>query len=94
MTKLTPFEVLGLAHDASPTEVKARWHDIAKAQHPDHGGSPDEFMRLRVAYNEAYEAALLALCPECGGSGAVTVYGGFTHAQLPCPECDGGGRKY
>ena len=93
MTK-TAFEVLGLAHDASPAEVKARWRELAVSKHPDHGGDPEEFTSLRRAYNDAYEAALLTPCPECSGTGAVKVYGGFLTTQLPCDTCDGSGRKY
>lgn len=93
----TPFEALGLAHDASPAEVKARWRELAVARHPDHGGDPEEFTALRQAYNDAYEAALIAPCQECRGTGMTTAVGfasSFHHLKLPCTTCGGSGRRY
>lgn len=46
----TPFEVLGVAPDADDDVVEAAYRDRIKAAHPDHGGSPREFQRVRAAY--------------------------------------------
>jgi len=44
------YELLGVARDASIAEIKSAYRARARAMHPDAGGSPDEFHRLRQAY--------------------------------------------
>mgnify|MGYP000669334939 CR=1 FL=1 len=46
----SPFEVLGVERGADADEVKAAYRDRVKDAHPDHGGSPEEFRRVRDAY--------------------------------------------
>ena len=46
----SPFEVLGVSAGADADEVKAAYRDRVKEAHPDHGGSPEEFRRVRDAY--------------------------------------------
>jgi DnaJ like chaperone protein len=44
-----PFEILGLAADAKPGEIKKRYKDLAKQLHPDKqiaAGVPEEMVRL------------------------------------------------
>ncbi len=47
--------VFGYTDDASPdaTRVKLRFMELRKAQHPDHGGSHDEFIRVQEAFRLA-----------------------------------------
>ena len=89
-----PFTTLGLPTTAAPEEVKARWRELARQHHPDHGGAIEEFQRLHDAYVRAYAEALTAPCPACGGSGECAVLGGFNTLKLTCAVCVGSGRKY
>lgn len=58
----SPFEVLGLPPNVSDTDVKARYRDLVRQNHPDlliAKGVPEEFIaattRRLAAINEAYE---------------------------------------
>jgi ferredoxin len=46
----SPFEILAVDEDASRETVKEAYRERVKEAHPDHGGSHDEFMRVRAAY--------------------------------------------
>ena len=50
------YEMLGVARDASTSEIKSAYRARARAMHPDAGGSPDEFHRLRLAYETLSDA--------------------------------------
>lgn len=43
--------ILGLSAGATREEIKARFRDLAKQHHPDHGGNNDEMVRLLDAVN-------------------------------------------
>src|SRR5215208_5169813 len=44
------YEVLGVPREASQTEIRNAYRNLAKERHPDHpGGSADEFSRLQEA---------------------------------------------
>ncbi|MFB6156734.1 MAG: ferredoxin Fer [Haloferacaceae archaeon] len=45
-----PFEVLGLDPDADDEAIKEAYKRRVKDAHPDHGGSAEEFQRVRAAY--------------------------------------------
>jgi ferredoxin len=45
-----PYEVLGIARDADEDEIVSAYRDRVKEAHPDQGGSPREFRRVRSAY--------------------------------------------
>ncbi|MFC4358686.1 J domain-containing protein [Halobium salinum] len=47
------FELLGLGATASPDDIKRAYRNQVKEAHPDHGGSREEFQRLREAYTTA-----------------------------------------
>ncbi len=51
----SPFEVLGVDTDADDAVIKRAYRERVKDTHPDQGGSPDEFRRVRAAY-EAIQA--------------------------------------
>ncbi|MCY4731431.1 2Fe-2S iron-sulfur cluster binding domain-containing protein [Natronomonas gomsonensis] len=48
----SPFEVLGVEPDADQREIEQAYRDRIKEAHPDHGGSPREFKRVREAYED------------------------------------------
>lgn len=48
---------LGLTSDATSDEIQKAWRKLAKIHHPDRGGDPEEFKRLRDAYERALEVA-------------------------------------
>lgn len=49
------FAVLGLPSTASETEVRNAYREKVKTVHPDHGGDPEEFQRVKEAYAAAQE---------------------------------------
>jgi hypothetical protein len=49
----TPFGVLGLCWPCTEEEVRAAYRRLTKTAHPDHGGTPEEFGRIREAYERA-----------------------------------------
>ncbi len=44
------YRVLGVPPLASEETIKQRWHDVAKALHPDVGGDPSHFRQAKEAY--------------------------------------------
>jgi curved DNA-binding protein CbpA len=48
----SPFEILGVEPDADQREIEQAYRDRIKQSHPDHGGSPREFQRVRTAYED------------------------------------------
>lgn len=51
------FAELGLRETATLDEVKSAYRDRVKQVHPDHGGSEDDFKRIREAYTLAKQHA-------------------------------------
>lgn len=49
------FTVLGLGTDASAADITAAYRERVKQAHPDHGGSHEDFRRVREAYTTAKE---------------------------------------
>jgi len=49
MTREQAANVLGVPHDADPSEVRRAWRIWARLAHPDAGGSPEHFRRLAQA---------------------------------------------
>jgi hypothetical protein len=45
-----PLAVLGLAWPCTRGDLEARYRAILKTHHPDKGGNPDEFIRLKAIY--------------------------------------------
>ncbi|MFQ3320855.1 MAG: ferredoxin [Natronomonas sp.] len=46
----SPFDVLGIDADADEAEIKQAYQERVKEAHPDHGGTIQEFQRVRTAY--------------------------------------------
>lgn len=88
------FEVLGLAPTATPDEVKQAWRQLAMLKHPDRGGDPTEFDKLRKAYDEAMAVAEAPkTCTKCGGSGKIQHANGWASIGIPCSHCGGSGEE-
>lgn len=49
----TPYDILGVAPDASTEELTAAYRNRIKDVHPDHGGDEESFRRVREAYTAA-----------------------------------------
>ncbi len=47
-----PYEILGLQHDASESEIKKAYRDHARKAHPDKGGTEEEFKQINEAYTQ------------------------------------------
>jgi hypothetical protein len=51
------FEVLGVKADATKVDIRNAFRALSKIHHPDAGGNPDEFKRLREAYDTGLKIA-------------------------------------
>ena len=45
-----PYHVLGVDREATPIELKKRFRQLSLENHPDKGGDPETFMKIRKAY--------------------------------------------
>jgi curved DNA-binding protein CbpA len=45
------YEILPVPKDASESAIKAAYRRLAKHLHPDHGGNPEQFRLLKLAYD-------------------------------------------
>lgn len=57
MDESKAFEVLGLARSASKDEIEAKYRDLVRERHPDHGGDEEAMRNLNVAREVAVTAA-------------------------------------
>ena len=53
----TAFDILGIPPDADEATVRAAYREKVKTTHPDQGGDPEAFRRLRQAYSVAQTAS-------------------------------------
>lgn len=88
------FELLGLPDDATLTQVRAAYRLKAAEHHPDIGGDAAEFVRLREAYETAYQIAENAPCEFCEGKGRIgTGQNSFAKLVMRCAACRGTGKR-
>ena len=45
-----PYTILGLDKGAEIREIKKRYHELSKTEHPDKGGDPQKFVQIAKAY--------------------------------------------
>lgn len=87
------YGLLGLAYDAPYSDVVLAWRAARSTAHPDRGGDPAKFIRLKQAWEAAsVHASRPRPCPACDGTGKRTVGRGWTRLGLPCLDCGGTGR--
>lgn len=48
---MNPYEVLGVARNASDEEIKNKYRTLARVHHPDKGGDKELFIRIKDAYD-------------------------------------------
>ena len=53
------WETLGVSANATPTQIRIAYRELARTLHPDKGGSPEAWIRLNHAYAEAMGPAEL-----------------------------------
>ena len=81
------FDLLELPTDAEPEEIRTRWRELARTNHPDRGGDVTVFQELSQAYDRALAFATERPCPSCLGLGKVRVVSGFTSVEVACSLC-------
>lgn len=47
---MNPYEVLGVAREATPAQIRGAYRKLAKKAHPDVGGDAEAFARLNACY--------------------------------------------
>lgn len=83
------YNEFGVTVDAKPEDVKRQYRANAARLHPDAGGDPKEFDRMRQLYNKIIESA--RICKACGGTGRTMKQAGFAQLPMPCETCGGKG---
>ena len=53
----TWFEILGVKQDATKADIRNAFRALSKIHHPDAGGDPNDFKRLRGAYDDGLKIA-------------------------------------
>ena len=80
---MTPYELLKVSPEATPTELRAAYRRACMQHHPDRGGSPETFHAIQLAYRALNRRG----CPECNNKGFITTRTGLFAKRIPCPNC-------
>ena len=96
-----PCAVLGVPPSATAEEVKAKYYELVKLNHPDVGGSEAMMQELATAYRMLTinrDCWLRTwrmrsdLCLTCQGDGTIAEYVSFTKRNFVlCKDCHGTG---
>ncbi len=49
------WDILSVSKEATKSEIKKAYQDLAKKHHPDHGGDPAQMSEINVAYQKALD---------------------------------------
>ncbi len=66
-----PYSVLGVTPGADEEVVRDAYRSLMKDHHPDHGGSTEEFIRIKGAYEAIQQNDAAARAGRAGDSGSV-----------------------
>ena len=91
---MNPFKILELDNTASPSDVKKQYKQLLRVHHPDHGGTVNNFIELKEAYDKAMKISKATKCTECNGFGNTQKLKGFKVLEIICPKCQGSGKQY
>eukprot|EP00532_Pseudo-nitzschia_australis_P003927 CAMPEP_0168191924 /NCGR_PEP_ID=MMETSP0139_2-20121125/17775_1 /TAXON_ID=44445 /ORGANISM="Pseudo-nitzschia australis, Strain 10249 10 AB" /LENGTH=474 /DNA_ID=CAMNT_0008115131 /DNA_START=528 /DNA_END=1952 /DNA_ORIENTATION=+ len=58
--KLLPHNILGVAENANPAEIKSAYRKLARLHHPDKGGEPHRFEEIARAYRSMLSSGCLS----------------------------------
>lgn len=96
-------EVLGIpsfdlkkARPRDLPEVKEAYKNKAGEVHPDRGGTPEDFHRVKQAFDlikEALHVPSKLKCEACEGKGHIEIRNGFHVIKQRCRWCRGTGRE-
>jgi len=64
----TPYQVLGVAKNASHDDIKKAYRRLARIHHPDKGGSASDFERISRAYQAILVSSTSSVVEKGGGS--------------------------
>lgn len=73
MSEFDPYQVLGVARDADEAMIRKAYREVAKVAHPDRGGAPDHWERVRLSYDTLIDPMLRRGYDEMGAIGEKAV---------------------
>jgi hypothetical protein len=80
--KRSDYEVLGVDRNATKGEIRRRWKAVAYELHPDRGGDPAEFAKVKTAHDNLLAVAYG--CNRCMDVGTLPSQRGFLLVRLVC----------
>ena len=70
------YDILGVAKDATPAQIKKAYRKLAIKNHPDKGGDPEKFKKISVAYDTLSDPEKKELYDKYGKEGVEQGGGG------------------
>jgi len=75
------YDILGVAKDATPAQIKKAYRKLAIKNHPDKGGDPEKFKKISVAYDTLSDPEKKELYDKYGKEGVEQGGGGARNAD-------------